>query len=213
MSSAPIKLQANELLKQHGPTGWLIRRLQRYALTGWIAFFALLVVFVMLIFLSTFAPRPVVAVDEGGHVLGNLEYITPSSRTDAEILAGAQHFLANYLSLNSSTIFEDYSAALNIMTPDLRDQTLAAIKQSGYLGRVQKANTRSRLAFGEDGDRPRVTERDGLAAQVRLKGNMLVYGADNKPTAQPFDMTLTVSIVARTTKNTQGLQIAAIKDN
>ena len=83
--TAPKRLEPNELLGRHGPTGWLILRLQRYALTGWIAFFLLLAVFILLVFASTLAPKPVVAVNAAGRVLGRMEYLGPDSRSNIEI--------------------------------------------------------------------------------------------------------------------------------
>ncbi|OYV67591.1 MAG: hypothetical protein B7Z74_09425 [Deltaproteobacteria bacterium 21-66-5] len=46
-----------------------------------------------------------------GQVLGRMEYLGPDSRSDAEIRAAVKRFLDDYLSLNSTTIFDDYAAA------------------------------------------------------------------------------------------------------
>ncbi|MHB8454001.1 MAG: hypothetical protein ACYDDO_04730 [Acidiferrobacterales bacterium] len=216
---APEKLKPNEILRQHGPAGWLIVRLQRYALTGWIAFFALLCVFVLLVFVSTLAPRPVVAVDAAGRVLGQMEYLDPANRSDAEIIAGAERFLDDYLSLNSATIFEDYAAALNMMTPGLRKATLAALQRTlatadgDYLARVRAAQTRSRVRFSDTPSGARILTRHGSFIQVRIAGRIHVIGSDNHESVRPFDTTLTVAIVARTSNDTAGLEVAGITDN
>ena len=88
----PLKLTPNELLEKHGPAGWLVRRLQAYALLGWILFGVTLALHFALILVSTLSPRPIVAVAASGRVLGTLEYLSPTSRSDADILA-ARHRL------------------------------------------------------------------------------------------------------------------------
>ena len=216
--TAPRRLEPNELLGQHGPNGWLILRLQRYALAGWIAFFGLLVVFVLLVFVSTLAPKPVVAVNAAGQVLGRMDYLGPDSRSNAEIIAAAKRFLDDYLSLNSATIFDDYAQALNMMSPALRHAALAALRHGGgaggsdYLARVRAADARSRLSFDAPPRGVRILERHGLTARLRVRGAIHIRDQAGRATVRPFDMTLDVAIVARTLANTAGLEVTGIRE-
>lgn len=208
----PAKAQANELLTMHGPTGFLIRKLQRFGLLGWGLFVATLLMHMLIVLVSTLSPRPVVAVDESGRVLGNIEFLKPASRSSQEILATAQRFLHAYLSLNSDTIFEDYAEAMNLMSPDLQRVTKEGLTRDNYLARVQKAKTRSWLEFAQGGDAPQIVDQRGLDATVRVRGAILVDGPGGH-VEKPFDTTLALRAVARTTANTAGLMIIDRKDN
>ena len=208
----PAKAKANELLAMHGPTGSLIRQLQRYSLLGWGLFFATLFMHMLIVLVSTLAPKPVVAVDEAGRVLGSIEFLRPSTRSTQELLAASQRFLHSYLSLNSDTIFEDYAEAMNMMSPDLQRITKESLKQDNYLARVQKAKTRSYLEFVQGSNAPTVLDRRDLDATVRLRGTILVEGQGGR-VEKPFDSTLVVRAVPRTTNNTAGLMIIERRDN
>lgn len=207
----PIKAKANELLRSHGPTGFLIRTLQRYALLGWALFFFVLIAHFIILFASTFSPRPVVAVDASGKVLGTMEYLSPTARSDAELIAASMRFATLYMSLNSATIFDDYAEAMNMMGPELLAQTRVFLKSNDYLTQISRTKARSWLEFSQN-DPARVVTRNGLNAQVRLSGN-IVFDAGQGPVSKPFDITLETEAVARNTSNTSGLIINSRKDN
>lgn len=210
--NAPEKVTANELIKQHGHAGWLIVRLQRYAMLGWGLFFVLLLFILVTILLSSLVPRPIIVVDESGRLLANIEHLKPTARSDQELLAASMEFTRNYLSLTSSDIYDDYAIAMNMMGPELRAITTEARRKDNYLKTVELAKTRSRVEFSTDLNRPSVLERKGLMAFVRLRGNLVVTGEGSQIT-KPFDVTLTVAIVARNTLNTAGIQVLETRDN
>jgi hypothetical protein len=209
----PTKLEANEILARHGPAGWLIRRLQRYALLGWVLFFIVLILHFASQIIGNFVPRPIVAVDASGRVLGNIEYLNADTRSDDDIIAASKRFASLYLSLNADTIFEDYAQAMNMMGDEMLAATQQSLKTDNYLARVAAAKARSWLEFSQP-DGARILERHGLAAQVRLAGNIVVDGGSkDKVVSKPFDMTLTIESVARNTSNTSGIKIVSRKDN
>jgi hypothetical protein len=162
-------------------------------------------------FVRTLAPQPVVAVDESGRVLGVLEYLHPSSRSDEEIKAASMRFLQLYLSLNSETMFEDYAGAMNMMAPALLKRTQEALKTDNYLARVVQAKSRSWLEFTPNAG-IQLVERKNLNAQVRLRGNIVVDGPGGR-LSKPFDITLEIQAVARNSNNTSGINILSRKDN
>ncbi len=206
----PEKLTANEILKKHGPAGWLVRSLQQYGMLGWILFFILFLMFFVTIVVQKLAPQPVAVVNEAGQLVGTLEFLKPTTRSDQELKAASMRFAQLYMSLNSSTIFEDYSAAMNMMAPDFLAATQKALKEDNYLARVMQAKARSWLEFANP-DGAIIVERRGLNAQVRLRGNIVVDG--NGRVEKPFDVTLEVQAVARNTSNTSGLSILSRRDN
>lgn len=208
----PAKAKANELLAMHGAPGFLLRKLQRYALLGWGLFAATLFLHMLIVLVSSFAPKPVVVVNEAGQMVGTIEYLKPSARSDQEILAASQRFLTHYMSLNSETIFEDYAEAMNMMSRDLQQLTREALKQDNYLARVAKAKTRSRVIFAQGRDAPNILDRRNLDATVRLRGVIQVEGASDR-IEKPFDTTLQVRATARNSQNTAGLEVTDRRDN
>lgn len=208
----PAKAKANELLAMHGANGYLIRKLHRFGLLGWGLFIAMLLLHILVVLVSTLSPRPVVAVDQAGHILGNIEYLKPTTRSDQEILAASERFLHGYLSLNSDTIFDDYADAMNMMSPTMQTVTTASLKQDNYLARVQNAKTRSHLEFAQGPNAPVIVDRHNLDATVRLRGTIVVDGQGSH-VEKPFDTTLVLRAVARNTNNTAGLMITDRKDN
>jgi hypothetical protein len=220
MTMTPEKLSANELLANHGPSGWLIRRLQRYAILGWIMFIGLFILFFLIVILSSFAPRPIVAVDQSGKVLGSIEYLKPESRSDDDLMAAGKRFTALFLSLNSETIFDDYAEAMNLMGGSLKTETDNFIKKSSedkeagnYLGRVAAAKSHSWIEFDPQ-DGVKIINRNGMKATLRLVGNIMVSLGDGAPTSShKFDITFGVETVARNSFNTSGFIFVSRKDN
>lgn len=206
------KTTTKELLEQHGPTGGLIRTLQRYALLGWGLFAVTLLGHFLIVALSTLSPKPVVVVNEGGTVLGVLEYLSPASRSDDELIAGCKRFTGFYMSLNAATIFDDYAQAMNMMDGPFLEYTMKALKEDNYLARVADAKARSWIDFDRDG--VQLFDRHDMGAQCRLAGSINIdTGSPDGPTVKPFDITLGVQIVARNSQNTSGIKIISRKDN
>jgi hypothetical protein len=209
----PVKLKPNEILLKHGPAGWLIRRLQRYAMLGWVLAFVFLFGHFVLELADRFVPKSVVAVDAAGKLLGTIEYVSAASRSDDEIVASAMRFAKLNLSLNSETIFEDYAESMNMMDSELLAQTQDFLKSTGYLAKVKAANAKSRLEFARQTP-PTLIDRRDMLAQVRLVGDIIVdTGSKDGPVSKPFDLTIQTKTVARNTGNTAGIVIVSKKDN
>lgn len=211
----PTALKPNDLLKMHGPMGGLVRQLQRFAVLGWVLFVVTFALFWLLVAISTLAPKTIIVVDEHGHLVG--EYRDKSTRSDDDYVAAGVDFLRDYLSLNSSTIFEDYARALNMMTPELRGEKYAAIKRDGYLERVRSLRAKSRLDFDAKVP-PQILERSTNRSVVRFRGYILTQlpthdGVEAEEKRQPFDITLVLVTTQRTTANAHGVSIASTKDN
>lgn len=192
--------------------GGLIMRLQRYALLGWVLFFIMLFFHFGVVLISSLVPRPIVAVDEAGKVLGDIEYLQPSARSDQELTASAMEFARLFLSLNSETIYNDYSAAMNMMCPELYRVTEEGIRQDNYLRSVELAKSRSWLEFARGANVAAVVERKDLQVMTRVRGTLNMQGTADL-VAKPFDMTLLLRIVPRNSQHTAGVCIAERRDN
>jgi hypothetical protein len=206
------KQHRNELIMNHGIQGSLMLKLQRFSVLGWFLFFFLLVANVVVIAIDQFIPAPVIAVDESGRVLGTFEFMDASQRTNEEIIAGAMYFVRNYVNVNSASIFEDYSAAVNMMSPELAKSTLAEVRRTGYLNAIKEGETDSRIRFATGKDAPTIIRHEGLEASVHLRGDIIVRYSSTDEKATPFDLTVYMQLVPRTTLSTHGLQIVQIKE-
>ena len=205
------QLSEKDLLTMHGPTGGLVMRLQRYALLGWGLAGVMLFVFIAYVFADKLFGTPVLAVNEEGQVLGHFEFLSGESRTDEEVMAGGQRFLRDYLSANSAFIMEDYTQALNMMDEGLKQKKLAEVLENNYLIRIENANTRSHLELSSSHS-PQIEWRRDLQSAVRYRGNVVAQ-AGNSVVEQPFDITLTLLAVPRSTLATIGFKIIDITDN
>jgi len=202
------QLSEKDILAMHGPMGGLIIRLQGYALLGWGLAGVMLFVFIAYVFADMFFGTSVLAVNEDGQVLGHFEFLSGDSRTDEEVMAGGQRFLRDYLSANSAFIMEDYTQALNMMDGALKQKKLAEVLENNYLVRIEQANTRSHLELSAS----QIEWRRDLQSAVRYRGNVVAL-AGKSVVEQPFDITLTLLAVPRSTLATVGFKILDIKDN
>ena len=206
------KKHRNELIARHGLQGSMILRLQRFSLLGWILFSFLLVMNIVVVAIDQMIPAPVIAVDEAGRVLGTFEFMDASQRTNEEILAGAVYFVRNYVNVNSSTIYEDYAASVNMMSPAFAKKTLDDVRRTGYLTAIKEAETQSRVKYARGKDAPQIIRREGLEAAVHLRGDIVVRHINGEQRPTPFDLTVFMKLVPRTTLSTHGLQVIDIQE-
>ena len=208
----PEKSKTNSLLL-HGTGGWLMVRLQRYAMLGWAVAFTVLVLHFFVAALGAVTPKPVLVVDESGKVIGNIEILNKKARSNDEIIAASKRYLTNCMSLNSATIYDDYAECMNMQTPEMLASTREALAAQNYLPRIEKAKTRSWLEFSAGQNAPAIIGRQGLEVHVRLKGIIHVALDDKPADPKPFDTTLGLRIVPRSSLNTGGIAVFESGDN
>ncbi len=206
------KTNRNELMARHGIQGSMVLRLQRFSLLGWFLFSFLLVANIVVVTIDQIIPEPVIAVDEAGRVLGTFEFMDATQRTDEEILAGAIYFARNYVNVNSSTIFDDYASSVNMMSPAFAKKTLSDVRRTGYLTAIREAETQSRVKYARGKSSPEIIRREGLEAVVHLRGDIVVRHLNGEQRPTPFDLTVFMKLVPRTTLSTHGLQVFDIQE-
>jgi hypothetical protein len=114
-------------------------------------------------------PEPVLTVNQKtGELIG--EYQTTAFRTNAELIAGAKRFTKYHLSFNSSTVYDDFANALNMMSDKLRQERIAYLKKSNLARDIKSANSTSHLEF----ELERIAEIKGKFAKVELSGNLVI---------------------------------------
>ena len=190
----------------------MVLRLQRFSLLGWFLFSFLLVMNIVVVAIDQMIPAPVIAVDEAGRVLGTFEFMDASQRTNEEILAGAVYFVRNYVNVNSSTIYEDYAASVNMMSPEFAKKTLDDVRRTGYLTAIKEAETQSRVKYARGKNAPQIIRREGMEAAVHLRGDIVVRHINGEQRPTPFDLTVFMKLVPRTTLSTHGLQVIDIQE-
>jgi hypothetical protein len=209
--SLPQKAIANPYAL-HGTQGRLIVRLQRFSVLGWILFFLLLIGVMGLVAVSTLAPKPIVAVDAAGRVLGTLEYLSPSARSDQEVQATAAYVAQSCMSLNADTIAEDLAECMNMMAEPLYNHWIELLK-TGYVSRIHQAGARSTVLIPSDG--VTIVERKGLTATVQVHGKLMLNSmAEGRSSTdeKPFALELTLTAIPRSTISTRGFRLEAYKD-
>lgn len=209
--SLPQKAAANPYAL-HGTQGRLIVRLQRYSLLGWVLFFSLLIGVMALVAVSTLAPKPIVAVDAAGRILGTLEYLSPSARSDQEVQATAVYVAQSCLSLNADTIADDLAECMNMMAEPLYNQWIELLK-TGYVSRIRQAGARSTVMIPTDG--VTMVERKGLTAIVQVRGKLVLNSMPEGRSStdeKPFALELTLTAIPRSTISTRGFRLDAYKD-
>ena len=206
------KNNRNELITRHGIQGSMVLRLQRFSMLGWFLFTFLLLMNIVVVTVDKIIPEPVIAVDEAGRVLGTFEFMDATQRTNEEILAGAIYFVRNYVNVNSSTIFDDYAASVNMMSPVFAKKTLDDVRRTGYLTAIREAETQSRVKYARGKTAPEIIRREGLEVAVHLRGDIVVRHVNGEERPTPFDLTVFMKLVPRTTLSTHGLQIVEIQE-
>ena len=157
----------------------------------------------------TIKPERVMVVDKAiGEVVG--EYMTTAFRTTPELIAGAKRFAQYHLSFNSSTVYEDFAAALNMMTEKLRQGRIEYLKESNLARDIKSASSTSHLVFTSE----KIVEFKGPYAKVELAGD-LVIGDRNNLNADtlivrknvPFRIVIDLQMVPVTPANTSGVKV------
>ena len=207
-AAAPPGLRGNPALRRHGVNGFLLYRLGRYALLGWCCFLVSLTAFFLYALIDALRPAPVLAVDPSGRVLGHFEYLSADARSDAEIIAAARYFAERYLSLNSHSIYDDYAAAMTMMDAAQRAKTTEELRETNYLNKVRRADTRSYLEYLAA---PTLVSRDGDRALVSLSGRMIIYSRAELSTERRFDLLLDLRVVPRNSWATIGMQVVDMR--
>jgi len=98
------------------------------------------------------------------------------------------------------------------MSPELAKATLADVRRTGYLTAIKEGETDSRIRFASGKNMPTIIRREGLEATVHLSGDIVVRYSSGDEKATPFDLTVYMRLVPRTTLSTHGLQIVDIKE-
>ncbi len=212
----PVSPDNSEKAVQHEDAqqaGSFIQKLQRYAILGWFLFFVVFAVLLGSYFLGAILPKPLLVVDSEGRVMGQIDFLEPVKRLDEEVISGGARFLGFYLSMNSETIFDEYTVATSMMGPDLIEESKRLISEDGYLHKIAVAKSRSHIEFDQEEHPPEIIRRDEQEAVVRYQGILTMFHANDAPVLNPFDITLFMKIHPSTSLRRSGIEITAIHDN
>ena len=196
-------LKAKEALGAHGPTANMAVSLQRYALLGWVLFGFTALVFVIYVFIQMLRPEPVIAVDESGRISGTIEYLDGTNREDGEVIAALKRWIDAKRSANSSTIYQDVSFYLSMLSGELYQREIKNIADTLSPAVIEKAGTTSRIEW--DDRKTRIVKRNGVNVEMRMVGKLII--GQKTPVTKQFDIGIAARIVARTPLKSGGMEL------
>lgn len=199
--------EVNRLLDRHGETGSVLRTLRRCSMIGWLLFVAVLAVLLCVIAVVAVVPRPVLVVDGAGRVVGQIDW-RPTVPARAQAVEATKRFVSDLLSMNSSTVFDEYARALNHMATGLRRRTIADLRKTGYLAQVEHAHLVSWVEFDHGG--VSVRRASGRTLVVTLSGRVVIE-APSGQRRNPFHLAVTVRRIMRTATNGAGIEVSEVR--
>jgi hypothetical protein len=126
--------------------------------------------------------------------------------SDLTALAFTRRFVKATLQVNSTTFAEDWSEALGMMAPPLREKFLKETKEQKLVEANQLLQVQTRLVF----DDVLLVERNGQLTRVRVlaqrdRSRLLEAGA--APTHDALQVELVLNAVRRTPEHPDGLEV------
>ena len=185
---------------------------------GWIAFFTLLIFFMLYALLQNAKITPVLAV-ENGEIIGEIEWYD-RPRSNEEIVIDVSRWAKAYYSQDSDTIFEAAALSLSAMTAELHQQTMdnwgsdeiEKLFGTNYLAYIRDLQQEAKIQFDQNEGISLSGDDDGYSAKVR--GIVVVVPEINEqPVSIPFDTTIHFKTVSYSTINSLGLMISVLEDN
>ena len=169
--------------------------------------FGLILLFGVCAVLFIIIPKPVIVVDrETGEIIG--EYQTTSYRTEDELLGGSKRFMNYHLSFNSETVYDDFAAAMNMKTDDLKRKRFKYLKESNLANEIFSAKTKSTLTFKH----AEIINRKTGISYIELKGDLVFLAGSTEDKRVPFHFILTVKPIPVSSLNTAGLKIVYFEE-
>ncbi len=196
---------------KHGPQGFLVRRLARHALTGWLLFAASGLALTIESLAAVLKSPAIVVASPNGRILGRIRWEGHGVRSNRQMVRAAVRFTRDYLSVNSGTIVHDYASALGMMSGRLLARTVKALRATHYLARVRLDRTRSWLTLGRGPQMPHLAAWSGHTALVRVQGVLHVILANGHEIHEAFGVLLRLVPARRTVRNASGACVTAIR--
>lgn len=179
------------------------RRLENIIKLLLLVIFGLTLIFGVCAALVIIIPKPVMVVDrETGEIIG--EYQTSAYRTNDELIGGAKRFMNFYLSFNSETVYDDFGAAMTMMTDELRRKHLKYLKESNLANQIFSAKSKSTLKFNS----VTIINQKNNVSCIELKGDLVFLAGSPKDSRVPFHYILKVKPIPVSSINTAGIKIA-----
>lgn len=210
-------MSASKIIKKHGPRGYFVRSLYRMGMLGWVLFLITLMYLMVQHFVASIWPQPTLMVNERGEIIGKVNFNDELTRNNTDFINAGKAFIGYYYPFNSTTIFEDRTQALALMTDALREKEITAISSAvddatgqPLLKAIEERNIRSFAVFDKEDGVTLESKKDGVV-YVRYRGN-LVY-IEGKRAENTFDVTLAMKPARRHNNNYWGVEIDARIEN
>ena len=199
----PKKLNMREAMKAHGPQSYLINRLSRYGLLGWLLAGFFMVSYIVTAVIFIMLPDKVVVVDENGKIIGNIQYSVGLSREMPDFSGPAKRFTQYFLSHNSATVLEDKYLALSMMSEPLRNRWRKTWFEQNVVSEIEKLAVHCDVLI--DDKLTSIKEVKDDVYHVNHTGKIVC--GDESRNEIPFNIDFSLASTQITAKNTSGIEV------
>lgn len=189
----------------------LVAKAARFGAFGWLAFFIMLIAFIVQNIIYTLIPQPTLATKDGT-VVGQVLFDEARIRSVDDITIDLKALVQRCTSVNKHSIYEDMAICLNHMNKELADIRLDQYEANNYITNIANIGCeRTSIAFNPK--QTKITRDDlGYSATGYVVGEVICVTPGKKPISQAFNVELTVELTARDTNRPLGFKITNFED-
>ena len=189
-----------------------VAQAQRQGRLGWVAFFMMLVVFLLQNIFIILKPKDVWAADINGNVVGQVLFDEAYYRSDDDVINDFKSWVKNCVSVNKSTIVNDESMCLTHMEGDLADSRYNEMLLNEWIHQVS-INGCSKTDYTFDNEKTILIDRDnkGYKAEINLSGTVICLDSGT-PITQDFYINAKARLKSRTTTRPLAIEVYQMRD-
>jgi hypothetical protein len=187
----------------------LVSKASRFGVMGWVAFFIVLIILIIQNMFYALKPEKVMAT-ENGIVIGQVAFNETRYRSDDDVLTDLRHWVAQCVSINKISIYEDLAGCLRHMEETLADTKLQAYEKLNYASHIENYGCEKTSTEFDMEKTVLRKEQDVISADIF--GDVICNIPGEKPRSQSFAATIEGVLVPKTTNKPLGLNITAYGD-
>ena len=206
-------LSSKEALRAHGATGSMTYYLVRHAMYAWVVTLLSIVVLAITITVAVLKPERIILIDKTtGVIVNELDTLSSSVRSEAEMAVGGKRFVELFISQNSSTVLEDKFLALNMMEPDLHTHWKKVWFDHNAISDIKKMKTHCNVIL--DQKKSEIVPAQDGQYMMKAVGQMDCTTIDMAGSdVRPFDFRFTLRGTPRRWSNTTGVKVVRLFDD
>ena len=204
-----MSIELNQAI-QKNPSRTLLERTALIGWAGWVLFVLMLLAFIVQSIAFSFSPRQILTADPvTGQLNGLVVFNDVIARDDATVKRDLKAWVSARLSLNSSTIYEDATIALNHLCSQEQEALLADWRKTAYLAQIEQSKGVSKVEFSNDSVEVH-RDKVGNGFTAMISGDTVIGIVD--PQRLPFKLEVKGDLFPKTESNTLGLEVCEYAD-